>query len=149
MDGGHDVGTPPPGSKSEGRSPASPTTNTGRRYAWRRLRRSRLCGAIPDRAGDRRQVSFDCFVVDFYRRPAKLAVELDGKQREWFSGDDAGRTTILERLGVRVIRFTNAEVCTDLDPFWRGLAQSCASPSTSRALPKFESYGTLETAAFP
>jgi very-short-patch-repair endonuclease len=28
---------------------------------------------------------------------------------------DAGRTEILERLGLRVIRFTNAEVCDDLD----------------------------------
>jgi Protein of unknown function (DUF559) len=40
---------------------------------------------------------------------------LDGKRHEWFSDYDAGRTEILERLGVRVIRFTNAEVCDDLD----------------------------------
>jgi very-short-patch-repair endonuclease len=42
-------------------------------------------------------------------------VELDGKQHEWFADYDAGRTEILERLGVRVVRFTNDEVCNDLD----------------------------------
>jgi len=39
----------------------------------------------------------------------------DGKQHEWFSDYDAGRTEVLERGGLRVIRFTNAEVCDDLD----------------------------------
>jgi len=77
---------------------------------WERLRGSRFHGAK-----FRRQVPFDRFVVDFYCHAAKLAVELDGKQHEWFSDYDAGRTEVLERLGVRVIRFTNAEVCDDLD----------------------------------
>jgi very-short-patch-repair endonuclease len=77
---------------------------------WRCLRGSRLHGAK-----FRRQVPFDRFVVDFYCHAAKLAVELDGKQHEWFVDYDAGRTEILERLGVRVIRFTNEEVCGDID----------------------------------
>ena len=77
---------------------------------WERLRGSRFHAAkFP------RQVPFDRFVVDFYCHAVKLAVELDGKQHEWFSDYDAGRTEVLERLGVRVIRFTNAEVCDDLD----------------------------------
>jgi very-short-patch-repair endonuclease len=63
----------------------------------------------------RRQVPFDRFVVDFYCHAAKLVVEVDGKQHEWFADYDAGRTEILERLGVRILRFTNAEVCDDLD----------------------------------
>jgi very-short-patch-repair endonuclease len=37
------------------------------------------------------------------------------KQHEWFSDYDAGRSEVLERLGIRVIRFTNDEVCNDLD----------------------------------
>ena len=49
------------------------------------------------------------------RHAAKLAVELDGKQHEWFSDYDAGRTEILERLGLHIVRFTNAEVSDDLD----------------------------------
>jgi very-short-patch-repair endonuclease len=77
---------------------------------WQRLRGARFHGAK-----FRRQVPFDRFVVDFYCHAAKLVVELDGKQHEWFSDYDAGRTEVLERLGVRVVRFTNEEVAGDLD----------------------------------
>ncbi len=83
---------------------------------WERLRGSRFHGAK-----FRGQVPFDRFVVDFYCHAAKLVVDPrtairgDGEQHEWFSDYDAGRTEVLERLGVRVIRFTNAEVCDDLD----------------------------------
>jgi very-short-patch-repair endonuclease len=62
-----------------------------------------------------RQVPFDCFVADFYCHAAKLVIELDGKQHEWFADYDAGRTEILERLGIRVSRFTNAQARDDLD----------------------------------
>jgi len=77
---------------------------------WAQLRGSRFHGAK-----FRRQVPFDRYVVDFYCHAAKLAVELDGRQHEWFAEYDAGRTEVLERVGIRVIRFTNEEVCGDLD----------------------------------
>lgn len=77
---------------------------------WRRLRGSRF-----HQAKFRRQVPFDRFVVDFYCHAAKLVVELDGKQHEWFAEYDAERTRVLESRGVSVIRFTNAEVEGDLD----------------------------------
>ncbi len=77
---------------------------------WQRLRGSRFDGAK-----FRRQVPFGRFVVDFYCHAAKLVVELDGKQHEWFSEYDAARTEVLERLGVRIIRFTNAEISDDMD----------------------------------
>jgi very-short-patch-repair endonuclease len=62
-----------------------------------------------------RQVPFDWFVVDFYCHAAKLVVEIDGKQHQWFSDYDKGRSEVLERLGLRVIRFANAEVCDEID----------------------------------
>jgi very-short-patch-repair endonuclease len=77
---------------------------------WQRLRGSHFHGAK-----FRRQVPFDRFVVDFYCYAAKLVVEIDGVQHEWFADYDKGRTEILERFGVRMLRFTNAEVCDDLD----------------------------------
>ena len=77
---------------------------------WKHLRGSRFHGAK-----FRRQVPFDRYVLDFYCRSAKLVVELDGRQHEWFADYDAGRTEIPERMGVRVIRFTNAEICDDLE----------------------------------
>ena len=77
---------------------------------WRSLRGSRFLGAK-----FRRQVPFDRFVVDFYCHAAKLVVELDGKQHEWFADYDADRTRVLESRGVSVIRFANVEVENDLD----------------------------------
>jgi very-short-patch-repair endonuclease len=77
---------------------------------WRRVRGSRLEGFK-----FRWQVPFDRYVADFYCRAAKLIVELDGEQHEWFADYDSGRTEVLERLGVRVIRFTNAELLGDID----------------------------------
>ena len=66
-------------------------------------------------ANFRRQALFERYVVDFYCHSAKLAVELDGRQHQWFADYDAGRTEVLERAGVRVIRFANSDVCEDLD----------------------------------
>ncbi len=76
---------------------------------WARLRGSRFHGAK-----FRRPVPFDRYVVDFYCHAAKLVVEIDGVQHEWFKAYDAGRTEVLERLGVRVLRLANAEVCDDV-----------------------------------
>jgi very-short-patch-repair endonuclease len=59
-----------------------------------------LCGSRFDGAKFRRQVPFDRYVVDFYCHAAKLVIELDGKQHEWFSDYGAGRTEVLQRLGV-------------------------------------------------
>jgi len=77
---------------------------------WAQLRGSRFHGAK-----FKRQVPFDRYVADFYCHAAKLVLEIDGKQHEWFADYDAGRTQILEAYGVRVMRFTNAEVCEELD----------------------------------
>jgi very-short-patch-repair endonuclease len=67
---------------------------------WEGLRGSRFHGAK-----FRRQVPFGRYVVDFYCHAAKLVVELDGKQHEWFSDYDAGRTAVLGRGDVHVLRF--------------------------------------------
>src|SRR5271157_652570 len=79
------------------------------------------CAARFHRAKFRRQVPFDRFVVDFYCHAAKLVVDPRTAIRGTASSMSGFRTTtrdgrrVLERLGVRVIRFTNAEVCDDLD----------------------------------
>jgi very-short-patch-repair endonuclease len=77
---------------------------------WAQLRGSRFHGAK-----FRRQVPLDRYVVDFYCHASKLVVELDGRQHEWFAEYDAGRTEVFERIGVRVVRFTNTEVTDHLD----------------------------------
>ena len=97
---------------------------------WERLRGSRFHGAK-----FRRQVPFDRFVVDFYCHTAKLVVELDGKQHEWFADYDAERTKVLESCSVSVIRFTNAEVEGDLDFVLARFMRPCDCLSTEGAVP--------------
>ena len=77
---------------------------------WERLRGSRLKGAK-----FKRQVPIDRYVVDFFCRSAGLVVELDGRQHEIFAEYDDERSKVLEAAGVHVLRFTNEEVCNDLE----------------------------------
>ena len=60
----------------------------------------------------RRQVAFGNYILDFYCSAATLAVELDGSQH--FSADgisyDEKRSAFFEANGIRVIRFSNADI---------------------------------------
>jgi very-short-patch-repair endonuclease len=91
---------------------------------WARLRGSRFHGAK-----FKRQVPFDRYVADFYCHAAKLVVEIDGRQHEWVAGYDEGRTEVLERMGLRVIRFQNDEVCGDLESVLERILQVLRLPS--------------------
>ena len=64
------------------------------------------------------------YIVDFYCDSAKLVIEIDGTQHfeEAGQANDAARTAELERLGLRVVRYSNREidrefsaVCEDID----------------------------------
>jgi very-short-patch-repair endonuclease len=63
----------------------------------------------------RRQHSVDRYVLDFYCVELKLAIELDGGQHFEERGleYDAERGTVLNALGIRTLRFTNAEVARE------------------------------------
>jgi len=92
---------------------------------WSRLRGSRFhCAKF------KRPIPFDRYVVDFYCHAAKLAVELDGRQHEWFAGYDEGRTQVFERMGERVIRFSNDEVCGELDSVLGRIGEALRLPFT-------------------
>lgn len=60
----------------------------------------------------RRQVPFDRFILDFYAPSLKLCIELDGSSHDSVEAQaaDAERSVVLAGAGVRVVRFTNAEV---------------------------------------
>ena len=62
-----------------------------------------------------RQKAIGDFIVDFYCHRAKLVIEIDGSQHYTESGEDrdAVRTEILERLSLRVIRFTTRQIDTE------------------------------------
>jgi len=55
------------------------------------------------------------FVADFYCHKEKLIVELDGNYHEFRLKEDAERTSILNFLGLRVIRFKNEKINSNLD----------------------------------
>ena len=58
----------------------------------------------------RRQHPIGPFVLDFYCASAKLAVELDGPVHADRAEEDSRRTQWLAVEGVRVLRFTIAEI---------------------------------------
>ncbi len=64
----------------------------------------------------RRQVTCGRFILDFYCAAAKLAVELDGSQHYTPEGKqyDAERREYLISQGIKVLRFSNADVLRNL-----------------------------------
>ena len=65
----------------------------------------------------RRQRPIGAYIVDFYCADARLVVELDGATHDSDSAQryDAQRTAYLQSIDLRVVRFTNAEVMTNLE----------------------------------
>ena len=63
-----------------------------------------------------RQRVIDNFVADFYCSKAKLIIEIDGSQHYTVAGQeyDTMRTEILEKYGLKVIRFTNTDIDENL-----------------------------------
>ena len=57
------------------------------------------------------------FIVDFYCHAAKLVIEVDGSQHYSAQGQayDRERSEILERYGLRVLRFSNYEIDTQFN----------------------------------
>ncbi len=65
----------------------------------------------------RRQRPFGGYIVDFYCAACKTVIEVDGASH--FTEDglvyDAERTAFLEGLGLRVVRFLNAQVLENFE----------------------------------
>jgi very-short-patch-repair endonuclease len=65
----------------------------------------------------RRQHPVDIFILDFYCHELRLAIEVDGKihHKNEILEYDKGRTHDLEKLGIKLIRFTNDQIFNNLD----------------------------------
>lgn len=76
-----------------------------------------------------RQKPIADFIVDFYCSRLKLVIEVDGNSHydEDAQDYDARRTKVIERLGLRVPRFTNREVTQEFEAvcerIWRELLE--------------------------
>jgi len=79
---------------------------------WKALRKSQLEGRK-----FRRQQSIENFIVDFCCPSEKLIVEVDGEVHNNFINNeyDFKRTERLNKLGYKVIRFTNEDIYKSLD----------------------------------
>jgi very-short-patch-repair endonuclease len=63
------------------------------------------------------QHPIDIFIVDFYCHQYKLVIEVDGgiHLNQEVLEHDEGRTYEIEKLGIKIIRFTNEEVLEDIE----------------------------------
>ncbi|RLD26953.1 MAG: cytosine methyltransferase [Bacteroidetes bacterium] len=79
---------------------------------WQGLRKSQLDGRK-----FRRQQSIENYIVDFCCPSENLIVEIDGEVHNNFINNeyDFNRTKRLNKLGYKVIRFTNEEIYKSLD----------------------------------
>ena len=72
---------------------------------WQVIRKRQLDGRK-----FRRQVAIGAFVVDFYCSSERLAIEVDGPIHHTQQEADQIRQELIESLGIRFVRLTNAEV---------------------------------------
>lgn len=92
------------------------------RKLWQRLRRKQLYGIR-----FRRQHPIDRFILDFFCYEHKLAIEIDGHSH--YQPDqqayDQARTEWLAGDGIRVIRFTNRDVNSNVEGVLEAIARAC------------------------
>lgn len=74
---------------------------------WQHLKGKQMAGYDFDR-----QKPIDEYIVDFYCKSLKLAIEIDGESHngEDAQSQDSYRQTRLEALGIHFLRFQNHEV---------------------------------------
>ncbi len=76
---------------------------------------NRLSGKQIENVRFRRQHPIDIFIADFYCHQARLVVELDGPIHENRREYDEGRTAEMGKHNLKVIRFNNYDVETDIE----------------------------------
>ena len=79
---------------------------------WSKLRAKQICGHK-----FRRQYSVGVYSLDFYCPALKLAIEIDGDTHFQAGARkyDLARQEFIERFGIRFLRFTNLQVCENLE----------------------------------
>jgi very-short-patch-repair endonuclease len=72
---------------------------------WERIKGKQICGLR-----FRRQHPIDIFIADFYCHRIRLVVEIDGEIHNSQKDYDIGRSAVMEKYDIKVIRFTNEDV---------------------------------------
>ena len=76
----------------------------------------------------RRQHPFGIYILDFYCYKAGLVIEVDGEIHGFSKAYDLERTRYLESCGLKVIRFTNYEIKSDIDSVIKTICEESLSP---------------------
>jgi very-short-patch-repair endonuclease len=82
---------------------------------WSRIRRRSLGHEF------HRQVPIDEYIVDFYCRELRLAIEVDGSSHDNKQEYDLLRQRKLERLGVRFLRFDDRDFKRSMNDVLRAI----------------------------
>ena len=90
------------------------------RVFWKAVRRRGIGGFH-----FRRQQVIERFIVDFYCHSAGVVVEVDGTIHNETREYDAKRDSVLGGLDLRVVRFSNERVLTDLPAVLRIVCRIC------------------------
>lgn len=72
----------------------------------------------------KRQESIGRYIVDFYCPKKKLAIEIDGLQHKNNAEYDEERTRYLNNYGIKVLRFWNEEVNSDITKVMEKVVQT-------------------------
>ena len=96
---------------------------------WERLRDRALEGQ-----NFRRQYSVGNFVIDFYCPALRLALEIDGDSHfvEGAQERDRDRQDFIESHGIVFLRFTNRDVCENIDGVLRAIVNAIQSQRTAK-----------------
>jgi very-short-patch-repair endonuclease len=88
----------------------------------------------------RRQHSMGRWIVDFVCLEQRLVVELDGGYHDFTGEDDLNRQAALERLGFKLLRFSNEDVERDLEAVAQGIRNALkqVNPPSMSLLPSGE-----------
>lgn len=80
----------------------------------------------------RRQFQILNYIVDFYCHELKLIIELDGfvHEDDGIYNEDLIRQKELEKLGYKIIRYTNKQVYKHLESVWWDIKNKCEDRST-------------------
>jgi very-short-patch-repair endonuclease len=95
----------------------------GKRFAETKFRRQKVIGP---------------YIVDFACRRPMLVIELDGDSHGHQPDYDQKRTEYLEKLGYRVVRFTNREVMENMEGVLESLVLLIETPPLPTLSPKGE-----------
>ena len=98
---------------------------------WYRLRDRRLDGIKFNRG-----CRVEGFIGDFVARMPKLVIELDGDSHGGREGYDANRTRILQAKGYRVLRFSNADVMSNIKGVLEMIVTAVANIPSPRPSPR-------------